>query len=167
MGCYLSKVYSLCTSINIMTVYYIPQHVYIYHSMYIYTTACIYIYHSMYIYTTACIYIPQHVYIYTTACIYIPQHVYIYHSMYIYTIYILEQTLERQEQNKMCMASMGASEMQQQTLERQEQNKIRMASMRAGADPGLSVGGAKYAKCYVLRPLLTSFPHTTCYTKKK
>ena len=36
-----------------------------------------------------------------------------------------EQTLERQEQNKMCMASMRASEMQQQTLERQEQNKIR------------------------------------------
>ena len=23
------------------------------------------------------------------------------------------------------------------------------------------------AKFYVLRPLLTSFPHTTCYTKKK
>ena len=42
-----------------------------------------------------------------------------------------EQTLERQEQNKMCMVSMRASEMQQQTLERQEQNKIRMASMRA------------------------------------
>ena len=42
-----------------------------------------------------------------------------------------EQTLERREQNKMCMASMRASEMQQQTLERQEQNKIRMASMRA------------------------------------
>ena len=44
-----------------------------------------------------------------------------------------------------------------------------------GADPGLIVGGGGLsipralarAKFYVLRPLLTSFPHTTCYTKKK
>ena len=44
-----------------------------------------------------------------------------------------------------------------------------------GADPGLTVGGGglsipralSRAKFYVLRPLLTSFPHTTCYTKKK
>ena len=87
----MSKVYSLCTSINTTTVYYIPQHCISYTAACIYTKARIhnnYIYHSVYTYTTACI--PQHVYIYhsmytyTTACIYIPQHVYIYHSMYIY-----------------------------------------------------------------------------------
>ena len=33
---------------------------------------------------------------------------------------------------------------------------------------GLSIQPAlARAKFYVLRPLLTSFPHTTCYTKKK
>ena len=33
---------------------------------------------------------------------------------------------------------------------------------------GLSIPRAlARAKCHVLRPLLTSFPHTTCYTKKK
>ena len=37
-----------------------------------------------------------------------------------------------------------------------------------GADPGLSVGGVLgIPRNFVLRPLLTSFPHTTCYTKKK
>ena len=46
--------------------------------------------------------------------------------------------------------------------------------MITGADPGLTVGGGlsipralACAKFYVLRPLLTSFPHTTSYTKKK
>ena len=33
------------------------------------------------------------------------------------------------------------------------------------ADPGLTVGGAKYTKFYVPRPLLTSFPHKTCYNR--
>ena len=95
---FVSKVYSLCTSINTTTVYYIPQH------CISYTAACIYIYiprhvYIIIIYTTACIHIPQHVYhsmyTYTTACIHIPQHVYIYHNMYIYTtacIYIYTTT---------------------------------------------------------------------------
>ena len=48
---------------------------------------------------------------------------------------------------------------------------------KSGADPGLTVGGGggglsiprtlARTKFYVLRPLLTSFLHTTCYTKKK
>ena len=46
-----------------------------------------------------------------------------------------------------------------------------VGTSRTGADPGLTVGGLRgglaRTKFYVLRPLLTSFPHKTCYTKKK
>ena len=42
-----------------------------------------------------------------------------------------EQTLQRQEQNRTCMASMRASETCEQKLQRQEQNKTRMARIRA------------------------------------
>ena len=39
---------------------------------------------------------------------------------------------------------------------------------RIGLRGGLSISRAlARAKFYVLRPLLTSFPHTTSYTKKK
>ena len=39
---------------------------------------------------------------------------------------------------------------------------------RIGLRGGLSISRASArAKFYVLRPLLTSFPHTTSYTKKK
>ena len=42
-----------------------------------------------------------------------------------------EQTLLRQEQDRICTASMSASETHEQTLRRQEQNRTRMASMIA------------------------------------
>ena len=42
-----------------------------------------------------------------------------------------EQTLLRQEQDRICTASMRASEIYEQTLRRQEQNRTRMASMIA------------------------------------
>ena len=42
-----------------------------------------------------------------------------------------EQTLERLEQKRTHMASMRASETQEQTLERLEQNRMRITSMRA------------------------------------
>ena len=42
-----------------------------------------------------------------------------------------EQTLERLEQKRTHVASMRASETQEQTLERLEQNRTRIASMRA------------------------------------
>ena len=43
----------------------------------------------------------------------------------------LEDTLRRQENNRIRMASMRSSETQEQTLERLEQNRTRIASMRA------------------------------------
>ena len=42
-----------------------------------------------------------------------------------------EQTLLRQEQDRICTANMRASETHEQTLRRQEQNRTRMASMIA------------------------------------
>ena len=41
-----------------------------------------------------------------------------------------EQTVHRQEQNRLRMASMRESETFEQTVDRQEQNRMRMASMR-------------------------------------
>ena len=43
----------------------------------------------------------------------------------------LEDTLRRQENNRIRTASMRSSETQEQTLERLEQNRTRIASMRA------------------------------------
>ena len=42
-----------------------------------------------------------------------------------------KQTLQRQEQDRTCTASMRASETHEQTLQRQELDRTRMASMRA------------------------------------